>query len=104
MSNNNKRRGTQFETAVVNYLKEHGKDAIRIALAHKDLGDVHSGKFCIQCKNHKQMKLSEWIRETEIQKMESGKEFGVLVVRKRMDTNIGNSYVVMRLRDFVEVM
>lgn len=104
MSNQRKVRGTQFETAVVNYLKAKGKDAVRVALAHKDLGDVHSGKFCIQCKNHKQMKLSEWIKETEIQRIESGKEFGVLVIRKRMDTDIGNSYVVMRLKDFVEVM
>lgn len=78
-----KQKGTLAETAVVNYLRQFWYSVERRVLqGSKDKGDV-SGipNVVIEIKNQKSYKISEWIKETEIERSNAEAEFGILVIK-----------------------
>ncbi len=61
--------GTSYETSLLPALREYYPDASRAPLhGSKDTGDFilpGERRLIIEAKNHKQMKLSEWVKEAE---------------------------------------
>lgn len=93
-------KGTMFETLVANYLREHGfPHAERRALQGvQDKGDLTGMPgLVIECKNHKEMSFSEWLKETEQERVNANADYGVLVVKRRGVWDAGQSYAVMPL-------
>lgn len=79
MVNKSKQRGTAAEAAVVKALIEEGWiHAERRALAGAlDKGDIAGlPGVCIEVKNEKAYSISQWIKETLIEKVNSNAEIG----------------------------
>jgi len=135
MGNKHKAKGTSFETAIREYLNANGfEKAHRTALeGGQDKGDIHGieqtthalggitivRKACIQCKNQKTFKLSEWLNDTvdqasrldEVPTTVSDKDFvrsalPLLVVKRpgKGEKALGDSYAVMRLSDIITIL
>lgn len=116
MSNPAKQKGTSFETAIKRYLNNKGfKKAERTSLkGGEDTGDINGiqntkteRKLAIQCKNQRKLSLSGWLDDTVSQayKLEEG-SLPALVVKRagKGDKALGDTYVVMRLDDFVTLL
>ena len=115
MSNANKRRGTDFETAVVDYLRGRNQVASRIARTVPDEGDVVLGdaEFVLQLKSNRDANTSaslgsrlEAARKQRDQylkarSLEGSSAVPVLVI-KNPRKPIGKAFVVMYLEDFVQ--
>lgn len=104
-------KGTAWETAVVNYLKDAlGDGRVARAARHgsKDVGDVYGltgpdGKpFVVECKAAKKHELAAWMDELAAEKENAGASAGVLVIKRRQ-RNVRDAYVVTTLDDFVRI-
>jgi len=115
MGNKHKAKGTAFETLIKDYLiSKDLPDARRAVLAgENDTGDIHGiqqestlRNACLQCKNQKKLDLSGWLNATVEQARRLKNALPVLVVKRsgKGAKAIGDSYVVMRLNDFVELL
>lgn len=115
MANRSKAKGTAYETLVKNYLNDKGfKKAHRTALTGgDDAGDIHGienaqtgRKTIIQCKNQKKHDFSGWIDATVEQASRANDAVPALVVKRvgKGEKAVGDSYVVMRLSDFVDLL
>jgi hypothetical protein len=115
MSNKHKAKGTAFETLIKDYLVAKGfPDARRAVLAgENDTGDIHGiqqritlRNACLQCKNQKKWDLSGWLNATIEQAKRLKNALPVLIVKRAGNgaKTVGESYVVMRLDDFVELL
>ena len=102
MANPNKAKGTRWESAVRDFLKEERclDHARRIAATGAlDIGDIHMEPFVIQAKNQKSFDLAGWVADAEIQAERADMPYGVAVVKApRKPTERG--YVVMSLETF----
>lgn len=93
-------KGTAFETAVVRFLQDHGfKYAERRALhGEADKGDITGTPGLVwECKNHKTLKIAEWIRETEQERINGKADYGLLIVKRAGVGDIGQQYAMMTL-------
>ena len=93
-------KGTMFETAVAQFLRENGFPyAERRALSGpQDKGDLTGMPgLVVECKNHKELSLSEWLRETEVERVNAGADYGILVAKRRGIWDAGQSYCVLTL-------
>jgi hypothetical protein len=93
-----KQKGTAAETAVVNWLKEQGRKHVerRSLNGSSDRGDVAGlPGVVIEVKNHKAMKLSEWLSELEVEMHNDKADTGVVIHKKSGTTNVGNWYATM---------
>lgn len=115
MGNKHKAKGTAFETLIKDFLISKGfPDARRAVLAgENDTGDIHGiqqrvtlRNACLQCKNQKKWDLSGWLDATIEQAKRLKDALPVLIVKRQGKgaKAVGESYVVMRLDDFVELM
>ena len=115
MGNKHKAKGTSFETAIVNYLKENlFLNVRRTALAgENDAGDIHGinqrlspVEVAIQCKNQKSFKLSEWLNATVEQAARLKEAYPLLVVKRpgKGASALGESYAIMRLEDMLKLL
>jgi len=118
VANPSKQKGTAFETLCLNFLKQWFGRIYRAALAGgKDVGDLNGvvrsdGRQVIfQCKNHKTMKLGEWIKATKDQAWNKTTDTmtttkGVLLVKRRGvgAKNMGQTSAVMELEDLVVLL
>lgn len=115
MGNKHKAKGTAFETLIKDYLISKGfSDARRAVLAgENDTGDIHGiqqrttlRNACLQCKNQKKWDLSGWLEATIEQAKRLKDALPVLIVKRsgKGAKAVGESYVVMRLDDFVELL
>ena len=95
-----KAKGTIAESALVKYLIANGFPlAERRALTGQfDQGDV-TGTPCLawEVKNHKAYKFAEWVKETEIERINAKADYGILVVKP-------NGVGVAKPEDFWAVM
>ena len=104
MVNKSKARGTSFETAVVNYLIDHGFPYTRrLALAGgADKGDLSlgdrpaGGPITLECKDHAKIDLAGFIGELEDECNNNGHEYGIVVIKRR-GKNVSQAYVVTTL-------
>lgn len=80
-----KQKGTLAETAVVNYLRQFWPSVERRALSGaKDKGDVAGiPNVVIEIKNHASYKLTEWIKETEVERNNAQASVGILVIKPK---------------------
>lgn len=82
----NRRKGTAAESALVRFLQSRGWPyAERRALAGaKDKGDVTGTPgLCWEQKSAARICIPEWMRETEIERVNAGADYGVLVIKPR---------------------
>jgi Holliday junction resolvase len=107
MANTAKRKGDTFERDVVAYLREQGFPYVERAYGAgrpDDIGDIDGiPGWCIECKDHKTLRLAEWVDEVRREQAQAGAEFGV-VVAKRRQRPIGQAYVVMELEQLVRLL
>jgi hypothetical protein len=78
-----KQKGTLAETAVADYLKQTFPAVERRALSGvNDKGDIAGVPFTVvEVKNQRSYKIQEWMKETEIERINAGEELGVLVIK-----------------------
>lgn len=78
-----KQKGTLAETAVADYLKQTFPAVERRTLSGKnDKGDIAGVPGCVvEVKNQRSYKIHEWMKETEIERINAGEELGVLVIK-----------------------
>ena len=96
--NKSKIKGTAAETAVVNWLIDKGRKHVeRRALSGKDdRGDIAGiPSVVIEVKNHKEIKLSQWIKELEAEMHNDKADTGVIIHKKTGTTNVGQWYATM---------
>lgn len=100
-------KGTSFETLIVRYLQTKGwVHAERRALhGNLDKGDITgTGPLVWECKNHKALDLSGWLKETEQERVNAKADHGILVVKRRSYGEPGDQYAVMRLEDLTKLL
>lgn len=91
-------KGTQWETQIVRWLNENGyPGADRSPLrGNKDRGDITGlPGVCIEAKNHKQMRLAEWLDQLAAEMVAADADSGVLIVKRAGTTDVGRSYALM---------
>ena len=114
MTNANKRRGTDFETDVVDYLRGRNQVASRIARTVPDEGDVVLGdaEFILQLKANRDANTSASLgSRLEAARGQAAQYSSVrnldhapvpVLVIKNPRKSIGKAFVVMYLEDFIE--
>lgn len=114
--NRQRDRGTDFETAVVGYLRERlgGGDAIHRTAQHgaNDVGDVwgvfRAGQpVVIECKSYRRNEfMAHWLTEAEDERGNADALAGVVVSKRRGigERNMGQQLVSMTLADFVALI
>jgi hypothetical protein len=103
----NRGRGTAFETLIVRYLQSQGwVHAERRALhGTLDKGDITgTGPLVWECKNHKTLDFSGWLKETEQERQNANADHGILVVKRRSYGDPGDQYAIMRLEDLTKLL
>jgi len=93
-------KGTQLETAVVRYFREHGWcNARRIVKEGvRDKGDVTLGDgipVTIEAKNTRAIDLAGGQRELAIEMENAGHPWGFTIHKKRGTTDVGEYYAVL---------
>lgn len=99
MSNPSKRKGTSFETDVVDYLRSHGFPfAERRALrGSKDCGDIAGViGWVLECKAVNAMALGEWMTEAHKEAI-NDRSCRYAVIHKRRGRNVREAYVTVPL-------
>jgi hydrogenase maturation factor len=78
-----KQKGTLAETAVADFLKQTFTAVERRTLSGKnDRGDIAGVPGCVvEVKNQRSYKIHEWMKETEIERLNASAELGVLVIK-----------------------
>ena len=107
MSNPSKRKGTAFESAIVDYLRLNGwPHAERRALAgSQDRGDIAGvGGVCIESKSVAKIELGRFITETLAEKANAGARVGVAWIKRRGKASAGDAYVLMTGEQFVQLL
>lgn len=102
-----KRTGTAAETLVVNFLKAHGfRYAERRALAGvNDCGDVTGlPGVVVEVKAHRELKLAEWMNETEAERKNAHATLAVCWHKRRGKSSPGEWYVTMTGDQFVDLL
>jgi hypothetical protein len=93
-----KRKGTAWESAVVQFLRENGvPHAERRALnGNTDRGDVAGiPGVVIECKNERAVALASYADETEKERANDGAAVGVAWIKRRGKTSPGAGYVLL---------
>lgn len=92
-------KGTAFETAIVDYLRDHGAPhAERRALGGaKDRGDIAGTPgFVWEAKNAKRIELATWVDEMLAECANDGSRLGAVII-KRSGKNVRRAYAVCQL-------
>lgn len=107
MSTPSKRKGSAWELAIAKYLVTQGwvHAERRIAGATEDKGDIYGIIGCvIEAKNEKKITLSDYLKELEVEMRNAKAETGVVMIKKRGTTDVGQGYAVMPISEWVELM
>lgn len=106
-----KNAGTSFETLIANYMAVTVDDRIerRTKTGAKDRGDIsglrHMGqRVVVECKNTAALKLSEWAKETEIERGNDDALAGVIVHKAHGKGAATDQWVTMTVRDFTALL
>lgn len=104
MSNPSKRKGTSWESTIVDYLKTRGwLHAERRALAgNQDRGDIAGiPGVVIEAKNANRTELGSWLDEAKTETRNDHADLGVVWFKRRGRTSAGDGYVLMDGATFV---
>jgi hypothetical protein len=102
-----KAKGTAFETFIVNYLREFYPNVERRTLSGiHDKGDIAgtNKKLIWECKDHKTLNFSGWLKKASIEKENANAEFGIVVAKRRGSGDPGSQYAVLTLSDMVKLL
>ena len=113
MANPNGRKGSQFETDVMKFLRSVGLLAERLTKAGaKDEGDlvcIVAGKtYILELKNRKSLNLPEFWDEAEVEALNYAKARGIgevplhYVVVKRRNSGIDKAWVIQDLAQWIK--
>ena len=113
MANKNGRKGAQFETDVLKWLRSLGFLAERLTKAGaKDEGDIvciASGEtYILELKNRKALNLSEFWEEAEVEALNYAKARGIgepplhYVIVKRRNHSISKAFVIQSFEQWVK--
>lgn len=110
MANPPKRKGTKFESAVVAHILDYGLPARRVALAGAaDCGDVHvtdgdGDLHVLECKNRRGYAIAEAVDQAKAEAANAGSTFPVAVLKRNGVGDIGRSFVVLELDDWLALL
>ena len=113
MANPNGRKGSQFETDVMKWLRKMGAMAERLTKAGaKDEGDmvvIISGEtYILELKNRATLSLPEFWREAEVEALNYAKARDIgevplhYVIVKRRNSSIENAWVIQDLQQWLK--
>jgi Holliday junction resolvase len=113
MANKNGRKGSQFETDVMKWLRNAGVIAERLTKAGaKDEGDmvvIISGEtYILELKNRQTLSLPEFWREAQVEALNYAKARGIgevpmsYVVVKRRNASIDQAWVIQDLTQWLK--
>jgi Holliday junction resolvase len=113
MANKNGRKGSQFETDVMKWLRNAGVAAERLTKAGaKDEGDmvaVIAGEtYILELKNRQTLSLPEFWREAQVEALNYAKARGLgevplsYVVVKRRNAGIEDAWVIQNLTQWLK--
>lgn len=103
--NKSKRKGTAWESAIVEYLKTWFPWVERRALSgSSDKGDIAGiPGVVIEAKDAQRHELAAWMDETEAERKNANASIGLLVIKRRRK-KVEDAYAVMTLRQAVELI
>jgi hypothetical protein len=102
-----KRKGGQFEAAVVNYLRTAGfpQAAKTLAGASDDRGDISGvDHTVVECKNHRALDLAGWLTEARLEAENAGLARFAVVAKRRGVSDVAESYAVVPLWLLAELL
>ena len=103
-----KQKGTLAESAVVDYLKQFWPAVERRVLSGKnDKGDITGiSNIAIEIKNQKSYKIHEWLKETQVEKINAEADFGILLIKPNGVgvSRVQDWWTVIPLSDLVELL
>ncbi len=113
MANPNGRKGSQFETDVMKFLRSVGLLAERLTKAgSKDEGDivcvVTGNTYILELKNVKKLDLPKFWSEAEVEALNYAKARGIgevplhYVIVKRRNSGIENAWVIQDLKQWLK--
>jgi hypothetical protein len=105
--NRSKAKGTAWESAVVQYLRESGWiHAERRALAgNADKGDVLGVPGWVhECKNASRLELAQWTKELQAEIRNARAAHGALWLKRRGKASAADAYVVLDGQTFAELL
>ena len=113
MANPNGRKGSQFETDVMRFLRSVGLLAERLTKAgSKDEGDivcvVAGNTYILELKNVKKLDLPKFWSEAEVEALNYAKARGIgevplhYVIVKRRNSGIENAWVIQDLNQWLK--
>lgn len=100
-----KQKGTAFETAVVNYLHEHGfpLSERRTLSGQHDKGDIAGViGWTLECKNRKTLDLSGAVDEARKEAGNARTSWYAAIIKRPRKGDAGEAYVVMPLSVFCD--
>ena len=97
------RKGATYERDVVEFLRANGHPYAERAYGAgrpDDVGDIDGiVGWALELKNHKQLALSGWLDEAEVERVNARARFAA-VIHKRRGKSVGESLVTMTLKTF----
>lgn len=102
-----KAKGTAFETSIVNYLRDTYPNVERRTLSGvHDKGDIAgtNKKLVWECKDHKTLNFSGWLKEADTERINADAEFGIVVAKRRGYGDAGSQYAVLTLEAMVRLL
>jgi hypothetical protein len=113
VANPNGRKGAQFETDVMRWLRSAGAFCEKLALAGKadegDLVAIIGGKqYILELKNRKTISLPEFWREAEVEAENYAKARGLAevplhyIILKRRNAGIEKAWVIQDLQQWLD--
>src|SRR5580698_1111493 len=106
MANPSKRKGSAWESAVVEYLKVSGFPYAerRVQRGSVDAGDIAGVPgFMGECKAEKTITLSAYMDEVRVQKQNAHAAVGAAIIKRRSHS-VERAYVVLELKDFLDLL
>jgi len=106
MTSKQAQKGAGFERLIVDYLRECGFRVDRTRAGWSDdRGDIHGVEgFTWECKNHKSLDLSGWVKELEVECANASTEIGAVVHKKRGVSDAGEQYATLPLRMLIVLL
>jgi len=101
------RKGAQFERDVVEFFRANGHPHVERAYGAgrpDDVGDLDGVPgWALELKNHQKLAFAGWLDEAEVERVNARARFAA-VIAKRRGKSAGQSYVVMTLATFADLL
>ena len=108
-----KQAGSRFERTTADYLRDNLSEFIdrKVRTGAKDTGDIANvrtakgRKVTVECKDYGgQLKLPEWIRESELERHNDGADVSVVIAKRRGTAKPGEQWVILTVDGLMELL